>query len=140
MADMNTLVRNPLVLGGAALAVVVVAVAAGYFLGHGGSGGSAGTSAGTEVAAAPGVCQAVLTRVQDYGITDAKATLASTEPTSTDTKGRFVCNAQDEGVTYTITVDVLCEDVKSEKCLSLYHISNSAGATLFQRTKFLDPT
>lgn len=140
MADLNALIQNHLVRSGAVVVVLAAAVAGGYFLGtgHGGSGGTASSGGGTAVAE-QGICQATLARVQDYGITDAKSQLTSNKPTSTDTKNRVVCTAKDGGMTYTITVDVLCKDMSDSKCLKLYHISDSAGTTIYQRTHFLKP-
>ena len=51
----------------------------------------------------------------------------------------MVCSAKSGDTTYAITVDVPCNDMANPQCLRLYKITNSAGATLFQRTKFLDP-
>ena len=141
MADINALIRNPIVLGGAAVVVVAGALVGGYFLGRGGgSGGSpaAGTTAGQEVANRS-VCQASLARVSDFGIVEPGATLASDEATTTNTPNRVVCTAKSGATTYTITVDSPCSDMKDPRCLQLYNVTDSSGATLFRRTKFLDP-
>ena len=137
MADMNSVVRNPIVLGGAAVLVVAAAVG-GYFLGANKTGGS--MLGGTKTAAVGGVCGATLSRASNIGLIDSTATLASADATATDTKGREVCTAKAGATTYTLTVDVLCDDMSQGKCLNLYKVTDSAGATLYQRTKFLDPT
>lgn len=138
MADMNALMRNPMVLGGAAVVVVAAALAGGYFLGRGGSGGTGATSGG-QVAANRSVCQATLARVNDFGIVEAGATLSSDEAATTDTPNRVVCTAKAGATTYTITVDSPCGDMSDARCLQLYTVTDSNGATLFRRTKFLDP-
>lgn len=136
MADMNGVMRSPIVLGGAAVLVVAAAVG-GYFLGTHKSGGGSGS---TQTAAVGGVCGATLSRAANIGIVDSTAKLTASEATTTDTKGREVCTAKSGDVTYTMTVDVLCDDMSKGKCLNLYKVTDSAGATLYQRTKFLDPT
>lgn len=139
MADMNALMRNPMVLGGAAVVVVAAALAGGYFLGRGGSGGSSATGSTGQGAANRSVCQATLARVNDFGIVEAGATLTSDEATTTDTPNRVVCTAKAGAMTYTITVDSPCGDMSDARCLQLHTVTDSNGATLFRRTKFLDP-
>lgn len=134
MADENGLMRNPIVLGGAAVLVIAAAVG-GYFLGTHNFGG-----AGTETASVGGVCGAALSRASNIGVISTDAKLSSADATDTDTKDRKVCTAKSGGTSYTMTVDVLCDDMSQGKCLNLYKITDSAGATLYQRTKFLDPT
>jgi len=139
MADMNALVRNPIVLGGAAVLVIAVA-AGGYFLGRGSSGGSSAPKSAQEALAARGVCEATLARVEDYGILRAGASLTSKDATDTDTAKRVICKASSDGTAVTITVDVPCDNMADEKCLKLFKITNASGTLLYQRTKFLDPT
>jgi PDZ domain-containing secreted protein len=140
MADMNALVRSPIVLGGAVV-LVIGAAAGGYFLGRGGSTGSTSSHASTQAAlAARGVCQATLDRTKAYGILGEGANLTSTDATNTDTAKRVVCNASAAGTGVTITVDVPCDDMSDAKCLKLYKVTDAKGALLFQRTKFLKPT
>lgn len=139
MADMNALMRSPVVLGGAAVVVVAAALAGGYFLGRGGSGGGTATSAAGQVAANRSVCQATLARVNDFGIIDPGATLTSDEATATGTPNRVVCSAKAGATTYTITVDSPCGDMSDPRCLQLFNVTDSSGATLYRRTKFLDP-
>jgi len=139
MADLNALIRNPVVLGGAAVVVVAAALAGGYFLGRGGSGGTGVSTSGGQVAANRSVCQATLARVNDFGIIESGATLTSDEATTTDTPNRVVCTAKAGATTYTITVDSPCGDMNDARCLQLFTVTDSSGATLFRRTKFLDP-
>lgn len=139
MADMNALVRNPIVLGGAVVLVIAVA-AGGYFLGRGSSGGSSAPNSAQEALAARGVCEATLARVKDYGILSTGASLTSKDATDTDTAKRVICKASSDGTAVTITVDVPCDNMADDKCLKLFKITNASGTLLYQRTKFLDPT
>lgn len=138
MADMNALVRNPIVLGGAVV-LVIAAAAGGYFLGRGGSGSSTPKSP-EEALAARGVCEATLDRVKNYGILEASATLTSKDATKTDTAKRVVCKADSSGTAVTIAVDVHCDNMADAKCLKLFKVTDADGTLLFQRTKFLKPT
>jgi hypothetical protein len=141
MADLNALVRNPIVLGGAAVLVIAGVAAGGYFLGRGSNGGSSGTHATTQAAlAARGVCEATLDRTKAYGILDSSASLTSDDATDTDTAKRVVCKASAGGTGVTITVDVPCDNMGDAKCLKLYKVTDAKGTLLFQRTKFLTPT
>lgn len=136
MADMNALIRNPLVLGGVAVVVIAVGVG-GYFLG---TRHPDAPKTAEQAAADRGVCEATLDRVRNFGILLPTAKLASDDATKTDTDKRVTCSATSDGTSYTIAVDVLCDNMGDEKCLQLFKVTDSTGKTLFQRTKFLDPT
>jgi hypothetical protein len=138
MADMNALIRSPLVVGAGAVVVIGAAVAGGYFLGSKKPGG-ANASPAAMAAADRSVCEATLARAQAYGIFDTTAQVTSKDASTTDVKNRMTCSAQSGETTYTITVDVPCNDMGDPRCLKLYKITDSSGATLFRRTKFLDP-
>lgn len=138
MADSNSLIRNSYVLGGAIFAVMIGAIVAGYFLGkHGIKPAPMGTQA--TVAANRSVCEATLDRVRNFGITTPAATLTSKDAKDTDVAGRVVCNAKDGDTAYTVTVNVTCDDMSQDKCLQLWNVTDSSGATLFQHREFMPP-
>ncbi|MDE3115478.1 MAG: hypothetical protein KGL26_07750 [Pseudomonadota bacterium] len=123
----TSLIRNPLVLGGAAVVVVALA-AGGYFLLK-----PAAPKLDAHGKPIPSLCEATLTRAVDYGVVEGNAKLASTEAAATQTKNRMVCKAKLGSAGYTLTADVACDDVSDEKCLKLYSVTDAAGNSLFQR-------
>lgn len=141
MADINALIRNPIVLGGAAVVVVAGALVGGYFLGRGSETGGhkATTTAAGQVTANSSVCEATLARIVTYGIVAPGATLASDEAETTKTPNRVTCTAKSGGKTYTVTVDSSCSNMKDPRCLHLYRVTDSDGTVLFRRTHFLKP-
>ncbi len=145
MADMNGLIRNPLILGGAAVLVIAAAVG-GYFLGTSHSTAPQATAtaaAGTTASAAPvatDVCGATLALVQAYGITTSASTLVSNDATKTGTGNSVNCSVKDGATTYTVTVEQVCSDMTKSACLQIDKVADSTGATDFQRTQFLEPT
>lgn len=141
----NDPLRNPLVLGGAAV-VIIGAIAGAYFLGHSGSRGSApgavvADSSGRSAAelSARGVCEATLDRAREFGVLDGTASLTSSDPTQTSTQNRVVCNAKSGDGTVKMTVDQLCSDMGNLKCLDIFNITDSTGRVLYQHRDFLPP-
>lgn len=127
MADLKSLIRNPFVLGGAAVVIAGMA-AGGYFLLK-----PAAPKFDASGKPIPSLCEATLTRVTDYGLIEAGAKLVSTEPTKTATKTRMICQAKSGTTVYSMTVDVACDDVSDFKCLSLHSVTDSAGQSLYRR-------
>ena len=134
--------RNPLVLVGIAV-VVILAVAGAYFLGMRGastssSGGSGGQ--GTQVAQVGGVCGITLDRLRAYGVVEPDTVLVSKDATPTSVKDRVSCKAKFGAKTYTAEVDERCSTLSDYRCLRIWNVTDSNGKTLFQYRGFLPPT
>ncbi len=121
------LIRNPLVLGGAA-AVIAAAAVGGYFLFK--PGAPKLDAHGKPI---PSLCEAALVRAVDYGVVEGDTKLSSTEATASQTGNRMICKAKLGGEDYALTVDVACDDMSNDKCLKLYSVTDAAGNSLFQR-------
>ena len=128
MAETNSPIRNPLVL--AVVAVVIIGAAAGgYFLWMKGAAPKM-TADGKPM---PSLCEAALSRVTAYGLVESDARLVSTGATKTGTENRMLCQAKSGETTYTMTVDVACDDLSKDKCLTLDSVTDSMGNSLYRR-------
>lgn len=125
------------------IAVVVIALVAGgawYMLGRNGTHKVATATGDTQSASAEplpgGACGTALARVRDYGVVPFNSTLSSdTDGTKTD-DGRVKCAAASGDQTYSMLVDVSCDDLSNPKCLEIYRVTQGNGNSLFQKRPY----
>lgn len=131
---------KPLWLVIAAVVIVLVAGGAWYMLGTSGSHKVATAGGDTQSANAEpapgGTCGTALARVRDYGVVPFNSTLSSdTEGTKTD-DGRVQCAAASGDKTYSMLVNVSCDDMSDPKCLEIYRVTEGDGNALFQKRPY----
>jgi len=61
--------------------------------------------------------------------------LATAKLAQTNVQGRYVCLASTHAAKYVLIVDILCRNLKESRCVSLYNISQTDGAVLYQRQR-----
>lgn len=126
-----------------AIAGAVIVLAAGgvwYTLNMSGSHKVAGTGGDTRTASVEpspgGACGTALARVRDYGVVPFNSTLSSdTEGTKTD-EGHVQCAAAYGDQTYSMLVNVSCDDMSNPKCLEIYRVTQGDGNALFQKRPY----
>ena len=77
------------------------------------------------------ICKIALDRSSGYGVIPASSTLAGSAK-STDVSGRKTCTAENGGNKYIISVDIKCDDLKKDDCLSIYSVEREDGLSLYQ--------
>jgi len=83
-----------------------------------------------EIAAA--FCNSAVGKARNFGVVPSD-TRPSGVPDKTDVVGRYVCAAEDASNKFTVSVDLLCRDVGTERCFSLFNVTQSDGTVLYQR-------
>lgn len=130
-----SLFSNPYVLGGVALAVVLVLGLGGYFLFfHKSVPAKYANDPVKAKLAMRTVCEATVDRVLDYGVIPYTGKIESKDSEKTDNEKRVICRAGDGATKFTILVDVECDDMADDKCLTLFNVKNNAGETLYQKS------
>jgi hypothetical protein len=131
---------KPLWLVIAAVAIVLVAGGAWYMLGMSGSHKVAATGGDTQSASAEpapgGTCGTALARVRDYGVVPFNSTLSSDADGTKNAEGRVECAAVHGDQTYSMTVNVNCDDLSDPKCLEVYRVTQGDGNALFQKRPY----
>jgi len=131
---------KPLWLASAAI-VIVLGAAGGYFLFQkGGPTSMIGSSGGTQSASvepAPGgTCGTALARVRDYGVVPFNSALSGDEDGKRNANGRVECAVAADGQTYSMVVDVSCDNPSDPKCLEIYRVTQGDGNSLFQKRPY----
>lgn len=81
------------------------------------------------------ICATGLGTAKNFGIVPQYGQLATTRLARTDVQGRYVCLAATHAAKYILAVDLVCHDLKNPRCVSLYNVSESGGAVLYQRQR-----
>jgi hypothetical protein len=122
--------------------VIVLGAVGGYFAYQQGAAGhkNAAAAAGTqsaEVQPPPGgTCGTALARVRDYGVVPYNTKLSGdTEGKKTD-DGRIACAATSGDQTYSMLVNVMCDDLSNPKCLEVYRVTEGKGTALYQKRPY----
>ncbi|HVP83913.1 MAG TPA: hypothetical protein VMS78_04240 [Rhizomicrobium sp.] len=121
--------------------VVLIAIVGGYFaLQRGGMASKVTSGNDTQSAsAAPspsGTCGTALARVRDYGVVPFNSELSGTEEGKKDTSGRVECAAASGDQTYSMLVNLSCDDLSDPKCLEIYRVTQGNGNALFQKRPY----
>lgn len=94
--------------------------------------GPASPAGSSAQSAAAQFCSTAIARARDYGIVPGD-TRPSGVPDKTDVTGRYVCAAENGTGKFTVSVDLLCRDLATERCFSLFNVTQSDGTVLYQR-------
>jgi hypothetical protein len=92
----------------------------------------AASAPSSQAAAAQQFCSTAVARARDFGVVPGD-TRPSGVPDKTDVRGRYVCAAETSSSKFTVSVDLLCRDVGTESCFSLFNVTQSDGTVLYQR-------
>ena len=79
------------------------------------------------------LCSSALTAAKSFGIVPSFGTLASPKLQKTDVQGRYVCLAATSVTKYLLAADLLCRDLRDQRCVSLFSITQDDGTVLYQR-------
>jgi hypothetical protein len=74
--------------------------------------------------------------VRDYGVVPFNSTLSGDEEGKKTDKGRVECAASSGDKTYSMLVDVSCDDMSNPKCLEIYRVTEGDGNALFQKRPY----
>lgn len=120
--------------------VVLIGVAGGYFaLQKGMASKVTPGSSDKSASAAPspgGTCGTALARVRDYGVVPFNSELSGTEEGKKDASGRVECAAASGDQTYSMLVNLSCDDLSDPKCLEIYRVTQGDGNALFQKRPY----
>ncbi len=83
--------------------------------------------------AAQTFCKELLAQTQNLGLVPNFSKLTNPLPRNTKQTGRYSCEASTGASTYELTADLVCRNLKSTDCVSLYQVALKGGAVLFQR-------
>lgn len=122
------------------LALGVVIGIAGFFLPVSFRAGPSSTVSEPGAASAPPAraaageqfCSSAVATARDFGIVPGD-TRSSGMPDKTDVRGRYVCAADSGSSKFTVSVDLICRDLDTERCFSLFNVTQSDGTVLYQR-------
>jgi hypothetical protein len=122
------------------LALGVIIGIAGFFAPVSFKAGPGSTSSTPGAASAPSpqaaageqFCSTAVARARDYGVVPGDTRPAGM-PDKTDVTGRYVCAAENASGRFTVSVDLLCRDIGTERCFSLFNVTQSDGTVLYQR-------
>lgn len=128
--------RKGVWLGSAALVIVLGAVGAFVALEYGGSKKSQGGTATAESSAPSSTCEAALARVRDYGVVPFDSTLSGDADGKKRDDGHIECGATSGEETYSMLVDLTCDDLSNENCLEIYRVTEGNGTSLFQKRPY----
>lgn len=78
-------------------------------------------------------CRALLSQTQKLGLVPNFAELTKPVPTATKKTGRYTCEASTGATNYAMTADLMCRNLKSATCVSLYEVALDGKTILFQR-------
>ena len=85
------------------------------------------------IKAAAQFCVAALTNAKKAGIVPRFGQLTSAEPQRTKVTGRYLCSAATPSSKFMVTADLICRDLKSAKCVSLYSVTQNGSIVLYRR-------
>jgi hypothetical protein len=130
---------KPLWLAIAATVVVLAAVGAYFALGKSGIAHKAvrgGTQSASAEATPDGACGTALARVRDYGVVPYNSTLSGDADGTKNANGRVECAAVHGDQTYSMTVNLNCDNLSDPKCLEIYRVTQGDGNALFQKRPY----
>jgi hypothetical protein len=81
------------------------------------------------------ICTAALGSAKNFGIVPQYGQLASARLEQTTVQGRYACLAATHSTKYVLIVDLVCRNFKDPRCASLYNVSQTDGAVLYQRQR-----
>ncbi|HEX3430075.1 MAG TPA: hypothetical protein VHT03_04245 [Rhizomicrobium sp.] len=81
------------------------------------------------------VCTTALASAKNFGIVPQYGQLATARLAQTNVQGRYACLAATHAAKYVMIVDLLCRNLKDQRCVSLYNISQTDGTMLYQRQR-----
>jgi hypothetical protein len=79
------------------------------------------------------LCTAALERAKAFGIVPNYGKLASPGLRTTGVKGRYACLAATSVAAYTLAADLVCRDLRDQRCVALYSVTQQDGTVLYQR-------
>jgi hypothetical protein len=78
------------------------------------------------------LCTASLSRAEAFGIVPNYAKVSGGLQL-TNVKGRYACTAATSVASYTMLSDLLCRDLRDQRCVMLYSVTQQDGTVLYQR-------
>jgi hypothetical protein len=78
------------------------------------------------------LCTASLNRAKEFGIVPNYGKI-SAGLQLTNVKGRYACTAATTVATYTMLSDLLCRDLRDQRCVVLYSVVQQDGTVLYRR-------
>lgn len=131
---------KPLWLVICVVAIALVAGGAWYILGANSKHKVATAGGDTQSASAEptpgGTCGTALARVRDYGVVPFNSTLSGDAEGTKNADGRIQCAATHGDQTYSMTVNLKCDDLSDPKCLEIYRVTQGDGNALFQKRPY----
>lgn len=79
------------------------------------------------------ICSMALTSAKNFGIVPQYGRLVTAKLALTQVQGRYICVAATNAAKYFLSIDLVCRDLKSPRCTSLYNILQPDGTVLYQR-------
>ncbi len=79
------------------------------------------------------MCKAALAGVKDHALLPDFTKLSQPMPLQTTKPGRYVCVMQTEVAHYLVAVDLVCPQIDSEQCVSLYAVTADDKSVLYLR-------
>jgi hypothetical protein len=138
-SEKKVLGMKPLWLAIAATVIVLAAAGAYFTLGTPGVGhktAAGGTETANAEPAPNGACGTALARVRDYGVVPYDSTLSSDADGKKTADGRVECAATNGDQTYSMTVNLTCDNLSDPKCLEIYRVTQGDGNALFQKRPY----
>jgi hypothetical protein len=81
------------------------------------------------------ICTEALGSAKNFGIVPQYGQLANGRLEQTTVQGRYACLAATHSTKYVLIVDLVCRNFKDPRCTSLYNVSQTDGAVLYQRQR-----
>lgn len=79
------------------------------------------------------LCTASLQRAKAFGIVPNYGKLSGPGLQLTKVKGRYACTAATDVAQYTMVSDLLCRDLRDQRCVSLFSVVQQDGTVLYRR-------
>jgi hypothetical protein len=84
-------------------------------------------------AAEMALCTAALNHAKSFGIVPNYGKLSGPGLQLTNVKGRYACTAATSVTQYTVLSDLLCRDLRDQRCTALYSVVQQDGTVLYRR-------
>jgi hypothetical protein len=79
------------------------------------------------------ICSAELVQAQGIGIVPTYGQLATPRLVRANAPRRFICEAATHLTRYFISADILCNNLRDARCVSVFRIALKSGALVYQR-------
>lgn len=79
------------------------------------------------------LCTAALSHAKEFGIVPNYGKLAGPGLQLTNVKGRYACTAAAAVTKYLMLSDLLCRDLRDQRCVVLYSVVQQDGTILYRR-------